>query len=550
VVRFFPVNDGIVSPARQEATMSHGELGGGPSPAGRPNLSSVDAILQRARARQGRSPGLGLWVSRDSPELRREEHCRKRRYRWWAAALAVGFFLPIIVADSGSWIQNIVERVAGQPPAAPAAAVEGEGEPPAATLRLVFLQSLIISGPAPFALKWLVFYPLLAAVALALATGLPSALRALAAIVLGLIPVLVCMGAPEVKGLMDPLASATQAAGPACMVLAVLGGLGILVGSLARTYRPGSTAAFVIGVCGGAMTLLALVLPLSPEGGGRIMLLAPLKMMEQAGAGKFVAVIQAGEWVCLILASLLCFANHYKLEAGRAGSRGYRALGFLAAGLLLAASAQLFAALGAGGGLPVPTLLTLFPKMTVLVFGLVLLAPLGLADLVAGFSSAAPLPVEPEPVEAPVERAVAPRQLAPVRAPTPPRAPAAPAARSVRKKAPAPVAAVTEPPLAIIVEVEAASVPEVAEPEPLVAIVVDAAPVPAAVEPPPLPVVELWQVESVPPPLPPPLAAAEPSPPPLPDARTRLQTLHSLKEAGLITDEDFEAKKKDILDSL
>jgi len=345
----------------------------------------------------------------------------------------------------------------------------------------------------PGIVKFILLYPGLAGISvIVLALATRGIGRAITLVVLGVIPFVVMLASADVRGVSGAMLSVAPSSITAAMVLGLLAFLGLFVGSRARCFRPASLTAAIIGALGGGLYLVNLLLPLYPSAMGSIALLRPLKLMELGDQALVVGLITLGAMACMIAASILCIVN--VVQGTRAQRLAHIAFRLFLTAIVLLVGAELvptFWRIGQVEGVQVVASLLSSVKGLLWLGGLFLLIPVGITDLVVSLG----------PVPAPVARPA----MAPSFAPVVPvaAAPVAPPAVSI---------AVTPSVLAVPAAPPAGPVP--------------AAPPPAA-------------------PVPPAPAPREPG-----DAYARLEKLKQMLDNGLITEEEYNKKKSEILEQL
>jgi hypothetical protein len=307
---------------------------------------------------------------------------RRRRCRWLGVVLLVGFFLPILDAGAKDWARSIWEydkRGSGEVQTAPSMKV------------VFFLPTVVISGRASPLESLIVFYPLLAGLAALVIAGLPWKARAETMIGLGLPPFLFLAGFGVFLGGM-----ALYFVG--LWFLLIAGLAGISIGSLARTNRPASRAAHGIAVVGTVLTFLAFLLPVVPPKDGWGVIALPFKLLaeersESTCEGLAVLLIMC----CLVAAGLVCLVNRRRLEPQLSIALARRAWRLVVAGILLmflllppVALVVLARERTGAFALLVVSIFTILVKACLLIFGPILLALFGAADLVVGEPEASP----------------------------------------------------------------------------------------------------------------------------------------------------------------
>jgi len=254
----------------------------------------------------------------------------------------------------------------------------------------LFNLGILFMDNMPWIAVFLAVYPAVAAIlAIGLAFLVLPPARGIGLIIVGGASVavpLIWAGNEVVARMLNEQALAT--AGPATLQVAGLVGMfGLLAGSRARWYRPGSRWAFAIGLLGGALYVLGLVAPAAPGD------IRTLPVLLAAGMLAARATIVAGILICLHIvctlgASALLFVNTPATRPEKAHRRAGLAFRLLVLGAVLGIAAPLAGAViavppGAGAGI-VATVLYNTAKVIGSVIAVLLLMPVGLADALVG----------------------------------------------------------------------------------------------------------------------------------------------------------------------
>jgi len=348
----------------------------------------------------------------------------------------------------------------------------------------------------PGVVKFHLVYPAIAGLALIiLAPLLRNFIRSVCILVLGLIPVIVAMASSDVRYLLRGT-SWGFAGTPwgASMVLACLAFVGLYTGARARWYRPGSLAAYIAGAVGGGLYLVQLILPVLPEEMGTLPIVCMVKMLkvEKVLILAFGSIVQTA---CFVAAAIICLANYPRKTPSVRGTAS-AAFTLLTVGIVVFLVSIAGNALYAIGSRPgkmeaweIGVMSVSLVKIWLWWGGLLLLIPFGATDLIVWLSRPTDFP-QPMPAVMP------PGMMMPV-------------------------------------------------------------PIPAAMYPPPMPPGAMPPVPMPPPAMP--RAATPPAAPPAPvqappviqlqaaTPEVRLQELQRMLQKGLITEAEYQAKRKEIL---
>jgi hypothetical protein len=319
-----------------------------------------------------------------SPEKERAK--RRRNIVILGVVLLLGFLLPILVPRFQSSRPYDPDRISE------------------VTLKPKFVSfEAMAQEDMPGTAKFFILFPALAGIT-AVIVALVTDGRARGAILLALFAllVIVMLSSRDVRVGFLEMARAMGGRLGTFMILSTVAWLGIFVGSRSRWYRPGSTAAMVIGIVGGILYLVVEVLPVLPDAVGTISLVAPFKLLGQkrmviAGLG---GVVQLG---CLIAASIVCFVNVNLADQRRGQRLGRVAFRLLVGGAIAAGACFVLNGMVEAGrnveehlGLFIFSSLFNLAKFLAWVVGVLLLLPIGLTDLVVG-PPARVLPATPVP---------------------------------------------------------------------------------------------------------------------------------------------------------
>lgn len=267
---------------------------------------------------------------------------------------------------------------------------------------------LLKQAGVAFIIKVLTVYPLIAGVAvIVLAFALKGLARTLAVIALGLFPIVTFYLSNDARSLIGQSGDITLLIGGA---LAAAGMALILAGSRARRYRPSSLLGAVVGAVGGAVYVIAMVLPILPKEFGRVPIVAPVVLIIGAGSSaEPVVTIALGcldllAKIFLLVAAAVCLANAAPRPVPGIRTRVATRLWiwsvivlFLLA--LVPAGADTYTALNSGTAIGQALLELVVPQVSLLVkvalaaLALFMLVPVGLTHLIVRLS-----PPEPEPL--------------------------------------------------------------------------------------------------------------------------------------------------------
>jgi hypothetical protein len=295
------------------------------------------------------------------------EGVRRRNLIWLGVVILIGFLMPVLEVHGWRRVE----------------------------VRVNFMNFEVLGEErAPALAKIMCLYPGIAGVAVILLASLARGPgRSGALIGLGALPIIILLASEEAR---RSLAEIPAEAG-GVIVLALLGVLafiGLFAGSRARSYRPASQAAAVIGIVGGITYLVTLVVPALPPEAGSIQLIALFKLFES----KFAVIMALGalaQMGCLIAASIICIVNVRPRHDSEslAGS----AFTLLVTGSIVAGSAYflntLIVMFQAGREVPAEALAAMLlavVKFGCWILGLFLLLPMGVTDLVVNLTPAGP----------------------------------------------------------------------------------------------------------------------------------------------------------------
>ena len=289
-----------------------------------------------------------------------DESGRAHNLRVLGTLLLVGFILPVLeVTDSKS--------------------------------KVTFANIVVLGDEdASAAVKFLFLYPALAGLAVvALGAAARGVGRSVALIAIGLLPLLVLAGAGGVPSALELAAEVADEFWEAALALWLVGFVCLFAGSRARVYRPEGRAAAFLGAAGGILYLASLLVPCGFVAGGGIALLEPFHLM---GRHKefVIGLGTLGSMGCLVAASILCVANVTRGPSSQArASWAFRLVVVACAVPIVGAFANVLATsddLGLGQEVSL-SLATI--KGACWVLPLLLLVPVGLADMVLNLSVAA-----------------------------------------------------------------------------------------------------------------------------------------------------------------
>lgn len=247
-----------------------------------------------------------------------------------------------------------------------------------------------VSGTA----KFLILYPFIAGVAvIVLASASRGIGRSIALMIIFLIPFFVCLASPEYEHLTDTMGPSgmgelSDVLGGSTVALSVTAWLGLLVGSRALYYRPASLAGAIIGAVGAGFYLITLFLPPGSASLASMNLVAPFDLMSDKDT-LVLGLGLLGQMACLIGVSVLCIVALCKRDAARRSGEG--AFGLLIAAVIvgLLSFSQVFVrALEHASEDEIVIILVVVAKLLLMVFGMLLLFPVGLADLIVNLSAA------------------------------------------------------------------------------------------------------------------------------------------------------------------
>ncbi len=204
---------------------------------------------------------------------------------------------------------------------------------------------------------------------------------------LPILPVLLLLLDEEVARDVKFAFSATPTESKVLLILWCIALIGLLVGIRTRWYRPANPAAYVVGCVGGGTYALSLLLPVLPSEAGYIALVTPFKLFDVPrmvlfGFGLLMAML------CMIAASVICIVNRPGIRDDFARNRARAALWLLvsgqAAGVLFTLMTFLQALPEDGAASFAASVFLIFVKGGAMMFGMILLLPFGLIDLLVG----------------------------------------------------------------------------------------------------------------------------------------------------------------------
>jgi len=242
---------------------------------------------------------------------------------------------------------------------------------------------------APGILKFHGLYPGLAGVAvIVLARAARGAGRSLTLAALGVVPVVVVAVSGDVREAAMSLA--TEAMGFAVVVSLVfwlVAFTGLYAASRARFFRPASRAAAIIGALSGGVCLVHLVVPVLPSGIGKIELMVPFKLMAHEEV-VWLGAARLGSMGCMIAASVICIMNARRRPGAQRLAQQAVRLIWIAIAVVVGGwfVTGLVSALASGQGGQLVGDVTRVLKMFCWMLGLVLLLPVGIADLIVNLT--------------------------------------------------------------------------------------------------------------------------------------------------------------------
>jgi hypothetical protein len=308
------------------------------------------------------------------------------------------------------------------------------------------IYEVLVASGVPPGLKYLVLHPLLAGlVCLAMFWKVRERVRGGILAFVALLPLVIAMSDSDAREGLRMMLSGGMGVAEARVFLTVFmlgfGLLGLFVGLRSRWYRPGSMPACAIAILGGALFVLAILMPILPGEGGYVMLAAPFMLLKESASawiGFTMLLWMIGSVTASVMAFTLLPALHAKVVRIRA-NRGYW---FLVCGImififgLITFSLYMMTQFRGGPGAMQATIFGLL-KGGLMGTGLALMLPFGLIDLVIGD---APAPIRPGQDGPGAARPVGPVPVSPAMPTGPANRPANPFG-----PAPAPPAATPNP---------------------------------------------------------------------------------------------------------
>jgi len=253
--------------------------------------------------------------------------------------------------------------------------------------QVLFFWDMVSAPRMPGSMRFMVVYPAIAGLAVVLVSALaPVLVRGIVTIVCGVVPIIVLLADESISRTIGQSLGGANVFGLLFSAIAVTL---LIVGLRLRRYRPVWLPAYVIAAVGAGMTLLYLVLPVTPEREGRLPIIGPFNLFDR---DKVMATFAVLSLLMQIGCAAVCLSTHPRLKA-----RAALTLTLLALILLIAS-----VAMPVIGGMISPLVnnpnvkpemffafILLLVKFLLWIGGLALLLPLGVTDVVLGDPEAA-----------------------------------------------------------------------------------------------------------------------------------------------------------------